>query len=557
MLRGFSCPPLTTDHRKAQNIPVGLEYIKLKAPSEEVFGKSTIKARKLPYDEASIIHSLMHFWHILSFLTCVCGLNERPLPLSKDPFYFQPTDLHRYELGDIIRVREAPSNLRTLYMKMNVKNVWQFGIRSEDGFGNPQAVFSTLVEPHNADNTKILSYQFGQDSSLIDCSPSYALLSGATEHLSLYTESEAIGVEWALSKGWYVNIPNHEGPHAAFCVGPQGGRALLDSLKAALASGEITGIKPSAKIAMWGFSGGTVPTGWAATLLPDYAPQLESHIVGASVGGWVVNVTATAEASDGTPFAGLIPNAINGILHEYPHARLLIYDNLTTKRAKQFESSQNMCLFQSILAFLNTRFFSGDDPWFHRKFDILTQPGIQRIVEEISLGLNENVSVPAVPFHIFQSVSDDVVPYAPAQKLYEKFCRDGAKSVEFYQMQTPDHVLSFVEGIAPSMLWIEERFFGAPPVKGCKKIIRPEKHELFGAGVPYKKIIKLLWALITKRAIGAVSLGENMSISLLKKFSTKTFWDFKMGRFAHYILLRPAVYLGKFGRALVLRMALF
>ena len=65
-----------------------------------------------------------------------------------------------------------------------------------------------------------------------------------------------------------------------------------------------------------GYSGGTIAAGWAATLQPKYAPELKKNLIGAALGGFVI--TATAEATDGTLFAGLIPNALNGLANEFP-----------------------------------------------------------------------------------------------------------------------------------------------------------------------------------------------------------------------------------------------
>ena len=67
----------------------------------------------------------------------------------------------------------------------------------------------------------------------------------------------------------------------------------------------------------WGYSGGSLASGWAAALQPKYAPELKKNLIGAALGGFVTNITATAEATDGTLFAGLVPNALSGLANEY------------------------------------------------------------------------------------------------------------------------------------------------------------------------------------------------------------------------------------------------
>lgn len=37
-------------------------------------------------------------------------------------------------------------------------------------------------------------------------------------------------VERGLGQGWFVNVPDFEGPLAAFIAGPQEGHATLDSI---------------------------------------------------------------------------------------------------------------------------------------------------------------------------------------------------------------------------------------------------------------------------------------------------------------------------------------
>lgn len=427
-----------------------------------------------------------------------------PILLSKDPFYTQPGNISDYQNGEIIRQRYAPTGVRALYIDMKVKNVWQIAFKSEDTFGNPQAAFSTVIEPFNSNPEKNLSYQFAQDSASKDCSPSYSILTGARVD-PLYTQSEAVAMEWALKKGWFVNVPNHEGPNAAFGVGPLGGKALLNSIRAILGSGKTTGIGKTAKVALWGYSGGTIPTGWAACLQPTYAADLTENLVGAAVGGWVVNVTATAEAVDGTFFAGLIPNAVNGIMAEFPHLHPYIFKYLLPEKIARFREAKDMCLAPSLARFMKTRFFSGQTPWFRGGFAVLDQPKVQHVIKMISLGLNDHVTAPKFPMYIFHSVNDEVVPYGPAEEAFNRLCRLGAPLVEFVQMRNPDHVFSFIEGALPSMEWVAERLDGKNGVNGCNFRIRAKNQESRGASIPYEKLLETLWALALGKKIGPES----------------------------------------------------
>jgi hypothetical protein len=61
-----------------------------------------------------------------------------------------------------------------------------------------------------------------------------------------------------------VNVPDYEGPLASFTAGLMSGYATLDSVRAALNCGEILGLSPKARYAMYGFSGGALAAEWAA-----------------------------------------------------------------------------------------------------------------------------------------------------------------------------------------------------------------------------------------------------------------------------------------------------
>ena len=120
-----------------------------------------------------------------------------------------------------------------------------------------------------------------------------------------------------LDQGYYVVSPDYEGPKLTFTIGKQSGQAVLNSIRAALKSGKITNIKDDAKVVMWGYSGGSLASGWAAALQPSYAPELGGNLLGAALGGFVTNITATAQATDGTVFAGIVANALGGVANEY------------------------------------------------------------------------------------------------------------------------------------------------------------------------------------------------------------------------------------------------
>lgn len=65
------------------------------------------------------------FW-VLVFLRFVIAKNDSVVnPPSTDPFYSTPDDFDKYKIGDVMRIRETPHDLRSIYLKANIKNLWQ------------------------------------------------------------------------------------------------------------------------------------------------------------------------------------------------------------------------------------------------------------------------------------------------------------------------------------------------------------------------------------------------------------------------------------------------
>ncbi|PVH18295.1 uncharacterized protein CXQ87_001215 [Candidozyma duobushaemuli] len=117
-------------------------------------------------------------------------------------------------------------------------------------------------------------------------------------------------MQTALAKGWYVVVPDYEGV--------QVWSYYTRLYSCYFEFSEFSVIRPDAKAAVYGYSGGTIASEWAAFLQPKYVPELKNNPICCAIGGWVTNITLTAEATDGAKSAGLLPIAVNGLINEYP-----------------------------------------------------------------------------------------------------------------------------------------------------------------------------------------------------------------------------------------------
>ncbi|KAL3486299.1 secretory lipase-domain-containing protein [Aspergillus germanicus] len=387
-------------------------------------------------------------------------LPDAPLLPSEDPFYIPPTGWETTKPGSILRHR-VPGPLAAFGVaKVNLHSAHQILYRTTDSFGNPIATVTTILVPHNADYTKLLSYQAAPDAADPDCAPSFALQreSDAGEALSLLMpQLEYIFVSGALNKGYVVAFPDHLGPKAAFLANNLSGQAVLDNIRAALASGSFTNISPHATVALWGYSGGSLASGFAAELQPIYAPEL--NIVGAALGGTVPSIPSVIQATNKGPFAGLIPAGIQGLANEYPMAQELIRDTIRPDKYAAFNKTQKLCFSGNIVEYLNqdlTSYFGSQD--------VFDGPGAQALAAANNMGK----ATPKIPLFIYKSVNDEVSPVKDTDVLYSNYCGNGAR-VEYVRDLASEHITLAVTGGPHAFLWLIDRFNGVTVKEGCSR----------------------------------------------------------------------------------------
>lgn len=121
----------------------------------------------------------------LSLTTVVLGLAIRadvPLP-QNDPFYAQPANISDYLPGEVIASRAVEVDLngilRDSLTPISLNASYQFLYRTVDSLQNPIAAVTTVLVPHNANPSKLLSYQTAYDSANVNCGPSYSFQAGA------------------------------------------------------------------------------------------------------------------------------------------------------------------------------------------------------------------------------------------------------------------------------------------------------------------------------------------------------------------------------------------
>jgi hypothetical protein len=298
----------------------------------------------------------------------------------------------------------------------NPKAVYQLLFRSTDSLGNASTAVSTVIIPHNANTTRLLSYQTAEDAAWANCAPSYTFQLNSTQNIGGGDTStlELLLVVASLDQGWVVSVPDYEGPTASYVSGIQAGQATLDSVRAALSSGLLTGISPDVESQLWGYSGGAFATEWAAELQPSYAPEL--NFIGAAYGGVTPSIASVfLDINEGSS-AGLIPTGILGLAQAYPELDTWVNQHLIPATASYFKRALSECENYS------TKDFSGQDifSYFDVGQDLVTDPVVQSVFNATgTMGIH---STPRMPMYIYKAVGDAISNITDTDNFVEKMC---------------------------------------------------------------------------------------------------------------------------------------
>ena len=380
---------------------------------------------------------------------------------SDDPFYISPPGYESHQPGSILRTRSVDSIAFGGSQAVNVKTVFQLLFRSTDSLGNAATAVTTVIIPNNANMTRLLSYQTAEDSAWINCAPSYTLQLGSPANFGGGDTSsfELLLIIAALDEGWIVNVPDYEGFKAAYTSGLQAGRATLDSVRAALASGSLTGISPDAEYQMWGYSGGALASERAVELQLTYAPEL--NFIGAAIGSVTPSVISVLNTVNGGEDAGLIPAAILGLTNAFPELKTFVDEHLIPGTAAYFERPLNQCSNEDSMDFLNQNIFS----YFDLGDQIFNQPTVQTVLNET--GLMGVHGTPKMPMHIYKSVQDEISAIADTDALVRKLCSQGA-GLEYVRDLYGDHTLEAITGSGDAFTFLRNRFNGVPASSSCR-----------------------------------------------------------------------------------------
>ncbi|KAK5662625.1 hypothetical protein OQA88_8539 [Cercophora sp. LCS_1] len=345
-------------------------------------------------------------------------------PPSIDPWYRPPENWESTTPGTPLKIR--PNAYPTINIR-NVNSTFQILYRSSDTHGRPSWAVTTVFIPtsHAACSPSdpvttncshaVVSYQVPSDSVWIDAAPSFLL-----QAREPYGEIRDL-----LARGWWVAVPDYEGPQAAYCAGKQAGYATLDGLKAVVKAGGEFGLRTDvARVGMWGYSGGAFATGFALELAGRYAPDL--RIAGGIVGGPAPNLTTVGMLMNKKDTAGLLIASVVGVTMQYPEAREFLVGRLKEEgpfNKTGFLAVLNMSGVDALMAYpmhnVYEYFKGGEaDLWHSVVQDVIDKDAV--------MGLH-GAPPGDVPVFVYKAIKDEMSVVEETDELVQRYCGGGGR----------------------------------------------------------------------------------------------------------------------------------
>lgn len=378
-----------------------------------------------------------------------------PVPPQDDPFYTPPAGWKSTAPGTILRSRSVSLAFISVLPKRT--ETWQLLYRTTDRNGLPMSTVTTaLIAPGGTRPRTLVSYQVPTDAVAPHCAPSYMLRQGSGS-AAVLNQIELPLIYAALSAGNVVVLPDYQGPRGEWGAARQPGFAVLDSLRAARSFAKLGLPGRTTRSALWGYSGGSLASGWAAELQPTYAPDIDLR--GVAVGGFATDPLEIIKKINGGPWAGLMVSVTPGIMRASPALAAQFRRYLTPRGEAVLAHSLSLCDTGNLAKYAFTNF---DDllsiPWR----DFVALPAVVDGFRELKLG----AGAPRAPLFAYHAATDEVVPVEVADATLARYC-DGGTPVTYDRYLLGEHVSLAVTAAPTALAWMADRLNGIPAPRGC------------------------------------------------------------------------------------------
>jgi hypothetical protein len=396
------------------------------------------------------------------------------IPPEQDPFY-------KYEGSKPLASIAPGTVLKTRTVRLHIEGIElpitavQLLYRSTSELGKPTVNVTSVLLPPLKLSDSVISYQSFYDSLNTEDDPSYAI-SGGVHSGGEIAQAESVLISPALLAGETVVVPDTEGEEADFSAGPVYGYNTLDSLRAALSS-PATGLMGATKIGLAGYSGGAIATGWAAQEAPTYAPEINAEIVGASMGGVLVDPAHNLKYVEGSSsWASIIPMSLDGLSRAF-HLNLAPYLTVYGQELMKEDEHDSITNETSVPGLSWSEMVKPQYP---------TPESIPVFVKTANKLIMGHEGHPTVPMLIgqgnggeeFEGTSgtkpgigpgDGVMIAGDVRSLARQYCGEGV-AVHYTEYQHLGHIEGAGPWLAETVPWLTERFLGLAAPQDCSSI---------------------------------------------------------------------------------------
>ncbi|GAA5095479.1 lipase family protein [Nocardia iowensis] len=387
------------------------------------------------------------------------ALTPPALPADDQVFLNPPRDVvEAKQPGEIIAAREVHPAFQSI-IQPDV-DAWQLSYRSTNSRDEPIAAVTTVMKPRGSSPSNLLSVQIPEDAVAAHCAPSYTsqLLALPPNYAGTMGPNFMLPMAlYAVTKGWAVSIPDHEGLLSAFAAGPLAGRITLDGIRA------TENFKPmglpgrDTKVGLWGDSGGSIPTVHAAELRATYAPDV--NVVGAVSGSTAADLRDLVDYQNNGPAAGTVFAGIIGLTREYPELQAYIDQHMNPLGQGLRSVHSNVCQGWSVSTFPNLN-IKGlfDVP------DVTREPLPSKYLDMVKMGN----ATPDRPMYIFQSMGDWIMPAYATDRLVDTYCQNDGR-ITYNRITVGEAYSQAFLSVPGTYQWLQERFDGVPVANGCTR----------------------------------------------------------------------------------------
>jgi hypothetical protein len=381
-----------------------------------------------------------------------------PKPPSGDQFYKPPHSLRSFAPGAILRWRSVTLSASA---DSATKTAYQLLYRTTSAAGRPIATVTTLLLPSvpASGPRRLLSYQTAEDSLTTNCAPSYTMRGGNNGGSTQWAESQE--VTNGLAHGWDVAVPDYQGPRSEWAVGPIEGLTTLDSIRAVehFRQAHLEGSRT--KVAMIGYSGGSIPTLWANSLARRYAPKI--RLVAAASGGNVPNPIENLNQVNGGPFAGTIIGVSVAINRAYPRLRL---SSILNARGRALAAKDGRDASGCAGSVTNSPGGTVAQYTHYKTPQALEAvPRVRRVFSKLDL---IDRPLPEAPSYLYNEIHDELATIKPVDQLVARDCGRGAE-IDYYRDPVGEHLTGAGAYVAPAFQYLAGRFAGKPAPDTCPR----------------------------------------------------------------------------------------